>query len=400
MACQNAHELAISRCRLLTMRLLQLTTIPETLEAFLLPFAEHFRGLGWTVEAGAREAAQNARCVEAFDGVHDIGWSRNPLDPVNWRALRQVRRLVEGGAYDVVHVHTPVASFFTRLALRSQPTSSGLVYTAHGFHFHEGGNAVKNRVFAGLEKMAGRWTHELVVINRNDYYAALDLGIVDEARLSYVPGIGFDAEGFRKRSAEGQSPESIRDSIGVARDATLILMVAEFTPNKRQLDAVEAFSRLQGAGKRTQLVFVGAGSEQAAVRERARSLGVSDSVLFLGYRRDVPQLLSAADVLLLLSEREGLPVSVLEAMAVGVPVIGTDVRGTKDLLSEGAGLLVPVRDPDAVAAALRRVIERDPIFDEAVRTAAARLGEYSIRSVLASYEDIYSRAIKAAQAQR
>ena len=178
-------------------RLLVITTVPASLRGFLLPFAYHFRAKGWWVDAMAQGVSTCAECLEAFDQVWEVEWSRNPLDPQNLSvAPRQIREVLAQGRYDLVHVHTPVAAFVTRYALngfrkRGRPK---VIYTAHGFHFYRGGALTKNAIFLSLEKLAGRWTDYLVVINREDEVAAKRYRIVPTERVRYMPGIGVDAE--------------------------------------------------------------------------------------------------------------------------------------------------------------------------------------------------------------
>jgi len=376
------------------MRLLQVTTISETLEAFLLPFATHFRGMGWVVEAAARGATSNESCISAFDQVHDIGWSRSPLSTQNIRAEAEIHKLLDRGAYDIVHIHTPVASFVTRLGARRLQKKPVIVYTAHGFHFHDGANPALNFAYQSLERVAGPLTDELVVINKTDYEAALSLKLVPSEHLSFIPGTGFNVQAYVARSNEGPGRDQLRASLRVPRNDTMILMVAEFTANKRHLDAVEALARLRRDGRPTHLVLAGVGPSQAAVKKRVAKLGLTGLVHFLGFRRDVPQLLKASDALLLVSEREGLPRSVMEAMAVGVPVIGTAIRGVLDLLSEGAGILVPVRDVNAIANAMATVVSGGPEVNQLIKAALRRVDAYSLQTILASYEKVYERALK------
>lgn len=378
------------------MRILQVTTIPETLEAFLRPFASHFRGLGWTVDAAARGVTKSTADLGVFSAIHDISWSRNPLHPTNVRAYREVRSLLNQQRYDLVHVHTPVASFVARWAASRSRTRPAVVYTAHGFHFHAGGNPALNHAFAAAERIAGPWTDELVVINSTDYSAALKLRLVPPERLTLVPGIGFDSSAFLATTDSALSRADVLTEIGLPSTARVVLMVAEFTPNKRQLDAVEAFARLADA--RTHLLFVGVGPTMQSVRARVQELGLGGSVHFLGYRRDVSRLMAVAQALLLLSEREGLPRSVMEGMAVGVPVIGTDIRGVSDLLGDGGGVLVPVADVAAITVALADTLRAGPDVIRRITTAKSRLEAYSLDSVLAGYEEIYSRALESRRA--
>ena len=157
------------------MRLLIVTTVNNMMRDFLLPFARHYRALGWTVHGLARRDDTFAACAAAFDRLWGIGWSRNPWDVRNLLDNVQcLRRIVSREAYDLVHVHTPIAAFVTRFALRDMRARGEfrLIYTAHGFHFHKGAPALQNAAFLAMEKLAGRWTDYLVVINHEDEAAA------------------------------------------------------------------------------------------------------------------------------------------------------------------------------------------------------------------------------------
>ena len=229
-------------------KLLMVTTVPETLCAFLLPFAAHFRGRGWRVDALANGVSSVPACAEAFDQVWEVPWSRNPLQPGNfWTAPARVRQIVASEGYDIVHVHTPVASFVTRLALRSLRDAGNprVIYTAHGFHFYQGGPRLRGALFRKLEQWAGRWTDRLVVINREDEQAALRYGIVPPDRLRYMPGIGVDTRHYSAAAVSGADVARVRQELGLAAADRLILMVAELIPRKRPADALNALARLQ-----------------------------------------------------------------------------------------------------------------------------------------------------------
>ena len=152
------------------MRLLIVTTVNNMMRDFLLPFARHYRALGWTVHGLARRDDTFAACAAAFDRLWGIGWSRNPWDVRNLLNVQCLRRIVSREAYHLVHVHTPIAAFVTRFALRDMRARGEfrLIYTAHGFHFHKGAPALQNAAFLAMEKLAGRWTDYLVVINHED----------------------------------------------------------------------------------------------------------------------------------------------------------------------------------------------------------------------------------------
>src|SRR5690554_1919907 len=234
-------------------RLLIVASIPEMIEVFLLPYARHMRSLGWHVDGMAKGISESAACTEAFDFVHDINWSRSPLDPRNLFGVPgQIRQIVSAGEYDIVHVHSPVASVVTRFALRKKPRPA-VVYTAHGFHFVRDGSRVKNAVFRTVERIAGPWTDELIVINGEDADAAARLRLVPPEHLHHMPGIGVDLSEF---GAKPSDTTAAREELGLPLDVPLVLMIAEFIPRKRHEDAINAFTAVWGDAN---LLLVGKG---------------------------------------------------------------------------------------------------------------------------------------------
>lgn len=370
--------------------LLMVSTVPETLETSLIPIARHFRIQGWRVDAMARDVNQSAACVSAFHRCRSIPWSRNPLDPRNlFRAARIVRDLIEQGAYDIVHVHTAVAGFVTRLALRRRKAAvrPRVIYTAHGFHFYRGGSFWRNLVFRSLEKAAGRWTDALVVMNREDEEAARSFEIVPSGRIRFMPGTGLDTARYRPRAVLPEDVAKLRSELRLPPTEALFLMVAEFTPPKRHEDVLHALSRL--STRHAHLLLAGTGPLQEGLRDLATELGIQDRVHFLGFRRDIPVLLRASRALLLASEQEGLPRSVTEAMCMETPVIGVRVRGIEDLLEDECGLMIEKGDRSGLAWAMGQVLD-DP---EGARDMALRAREkverYDLTNIVQLHESLY-----------
>lgn len=388
-------------------KLLIVSSVPSTLTAFLLPYAEHFRGLGWQVDALTREGSSCARCRGAFDNVWDVAWSRHPLEPKNLlSAPATIRELVARQGYDIVHVHDPVAAFVTRFALRRHGSPHALLgagphallragpkvfYTAHGFHFFKGNHPLKNAIFLTLEKLAGRWTDQLIVINHQDEAAARRYRLVPEGRLHYLPGIGVDLAAYSAAQVTAEQVSAVRATLGLAAEAPLFLLVAEFNPGKRHRDALQALARLKHP--KAALAFAGIGPLMDEMKRLAAELGVAQRVHFLGYRHDIPALLKAASATLLPSEREGLPRSIMEAMAMGAPVIATPIRGVSELLAEGCGLLHAVGDVEGLAQAMAWVIAKPPEAAALAERARARVARYDIKPLLAAHEALYQRAL-------
>lgn len=359
-------------------KLLIATTIPATLRAFLLPYSDHFRALGWRVDCLSCGVSRDEICAAHFDKCFDIDWSRNPFSIANMPCPPQVREIIEREGYDIVHVHTPVAAFVTRFALRNIRKKIGakIVYTAHGFHFHKRGGKIKNFIFRSMEKIAARWTDKIIVMNDDDFEAARTF-YPSEAVVK-MNGIGLDLNYYSRKSTTGTSPLKLN------ADEKFFLYIAEFNSGKRHADLIKALRLIDD--KKYHIAFAGTGPLMDEMKKIAAELGVAENVHFLGFVPDVRPLIASATALLMPSEREGLPRSVMEAMALETLVIGADIRGTRDLLGEGCGILTPVGDIEALARAMRFCLTDT---EEIKQRALKKIQNYGIDALIKEHEKIY-----------
>jgi glycosyltransferase involved in cell wall biosynthesis len=209
--------------------------------------------------------------------------------------------------------------------------------------------------------------------------------------VRYIPGIGVDVRLFEP-APSASLRASIRRDLGVSDDAFMLTMVAELAPVKRHEHVLQALARVRD--DRVVIVFVGEGLLDAALRELADRLGVSDRVRWAGYRTDVPAILAASDAGLLASEREGLARSVLEAMAAGKPVIGTRTRGIADAIGPDAGWVVAKNDADALATAIEDASAHPEECSRKGALARSRVHEhFALTRIIADYEELYREAL-------
>jgi len=385
-------------------KLLIVATVSGTLSGFLLPYADHFRSQGWIVDGAAQGVTADPECHGHFDHLWEIKWSRNPWSWGNLKAGAQISDVVRRNCYDIVHVHTPVASFVTRLAVgvkhdleklrrvkTGDKTRPFLVYTAHGFHCHPRASLAEKILYCALEKLPARYTDALVVINREDERLARALRLASSGHVYYMPGIGIDLDTYSRRNVSISEVQALRLELGLAPTDHLFVIVAALMPGKRHQDAIRALSI---TGRRDfHLALAGVGPELERLRTLAAQLSVAERVHFLGRRSDVPQLLAAAAAFILPSEREGLPRSVLEAMAVGTPVIGTPIRGTRELLEEGAGILVEVGDAAALASAMQWVVDHPQESTALAERAHKRVRRYALERIISLHESLYEQLL-------
>ena len=204
------------------------------------------------------------------------------------------------------------------------------------------------------------------------------------AHLTVIPP-GIDMSRFAPADKS-----TARQRLGLAPDALLIGTTGRLVPVKGQAVLIDAFARLKATtgaigGRDVQLVVIGDGPERAALEARARDLGVATATHFLGLRADVPDILPALDVFCLPSFNEGLPRSILEAQAAGVPVVSSDVGGCKHAVCPTTGLLVPPNDPEQLAQALHDILAGP----DRTRKTRAFVDRYSLATTLAAYSRIF-----------
>jgi glycosyltransferase involved in cell wall biosynthesis len=370
--------------------LLIVATVAGTIKAFLAPYAAHFRSLGWRVDAAASGAPSDPRLRDSFDHVHELPLSRSLRDVRGLaRARRAIQQILETPP-DIVHVHTPIASFLTRFVVSRMPPARrpAVAYTAHGFHFHAGGRAVTNAAFLTAERLAGRWTDRLIVISDEDEAAARRHRIVPDRRLVRMPGIGLDTDHYAPSAVPAGSPARIRGQLGIAVDAPAFVIVGELNRNKRQADAIEALGVMQHPG--AHLLLAGMGRQRAALEAQARDAGAGDRIHFLGEIDDVRPVVRAATALLLPSRREGLARSIMEALSLEVPVIASTARGNRELLGDDSGLLYDTGDVRGLAGAMDWMLDHpDSRRQMGLRGRARMVERYGLRALIRMHETLY-----------
>lgn len=305
--------------------------------------------------------------------LHAIGSHRRPA-PGDTRSLLALLPLVR--AADVVHAHSSKAGFLARLAAVVQGRRGRCIFTPHGWSFWAADGA-EGRLYVWLERLAAHWCRTIVTLSRAERDAGVQAGVGHLDQYRIVPN-GVDVNRF----AGAWSPVPGR-----------ILMVGRLAAPKRPDLALRALARVRPRVPAAELHLAGGGPLEPEARALARELGIEDAVRFLGRRDDVPALLREAAVALLASDYEGSPLSVIEAMATGVPVVATAAGGVDELVADGTtGLLAPPRDADALGEALVRVLS-DPAAGPAMGAAGKRAAherlstERMVAETVALYEE-------------
>lgn len=329
------------------MKILYVTTISNTMEFF----PEHIKMMqakGNVVELACCMQRPFSSQVEGLGcKFHELAFSRNPLSPQNIKGYRMLRQLVKKEGYDLVHCHTPIAAACTRLACRSaRKKGLKVMYTAHGFHFFKGATLKNWLLFYPMEKLCAKYTDALITINKEDY--ALAQRKMKAKTVHYVPGVGIDVAKFANAKVNKNEK---REELGLPYNAFVLLSVGELNRNKNHEAIVRAMALLRNPA--IHYIIAGNGGRKEYLLRLAESLGISQNIHLLGFRRDIAELCKTADVFCFPSYREGLSVAVMEAMVSGLPVVCSDIRGNNDLIHpERGGYLCAPFSVEGFAAAI------------------------------------------------
>lgn len=366
------------------MKILYVTTVSMTMGFF----PEHVKMLlneGHSVEI-ATNCEQPVPAVYNTLGckVYDIPFSRSPFSKDNLKAYKMLKQLVETEHYDIVHTHTPNASMIARLACRKvRKQGTRVFYTAHGFHFFKGAPLKNWLMYYSVEKFCARYTDVLITINKEDYELAKKK--IHAKKVCYVPGVGIDLE--RIRSVQADRNE-MRKSMGVPEDCILLLSIGELNVNKNHQVVLKALAKLDN--KNVHYAIAGVGDQKDNLLNLAKELGIENQFHLLGYRTDALKLYRGADVFVFPSFREGLSVSMMEAMASGLPIVCSKIRGNVDLVENGkGGFLFTPTDEVALTDGLRKMIVDEILRENAGRNNTIAIEKFGLGKVLKDMKEIY-----------
>jgi glycosyltransferase involved in cell wall biosynthesis len=338
--------------------ILQVCAVDFTARHFLLPLMRAQRAAGFDVHlACAPGDYVSGLAAEGFP-VYPLPFERSFNLLAHARAYARLTRLLASRKFTVVHAHTPIAAIIARPAARRSGVPL-VLYTAHGFYFHEAMRPAVKRFHIWLERTAQRYADYLFTQSSEDLETAIREGIAPREEAMAI-GNGVDLERF---GADRFAPEilaKLRRELGLEdADGPIVIMIGRLVREKGYFEFLRAFAQVSKAYPAARAILVGEAlasdhdDSARAIRQEAAALGQGRSVIFTGLREDVPKILALGDIFCLPSWREGMPRSILEAMASGLPVVATDIRGSREEILDGkTGIMVPVRDSRTLAQAL------------------------------------------------
>lgn len=370
------------------MNILLVASVYRHLTAFHLPYIQYFQNEGYDVWASGMGEVDKG--ILEYLGVKcvDIPFSRSPLSSENIRAYKALKKLFRTTQFDLVHVHTPVAALLTRAAFRKSKQGK-IIYTAHGFHFYSSAPKQNWLIYYSAEKLAARWTDHLITINEEDYKNASKLLPIE--KISYVHGVGVE---IMSEILTENEKEFLKEQLGLSHGSVVISYVAELNNNKNHQFILRNWQLLKRNHPHLELLIIGTGENENELKNYVSKEQLS-GVHFLGFRRDVPRLLQISDVVTLLSHREGLPKSIMEAMAASIPCVVTNTRGLRDLIkSNENGFVVNHEDDNSLITAFSELAQSTELREKMGEYAKQLVEPFILDKVLQEYVTIYQKMLK------
>jgi len=369
-------------------KVLFVASVEAHLTGFHVPYLQYFKDKGYEVCTAARGTNE----IPCVDKHYSIPFERSPFKLKNIGCYSKLKKLINNEKFNVIHCHTPVASVLTRLAARkARRSGTVVVYTAHGFHFYKGAPKVAKQIFLTIEKWLSRFVDYLLTINQEDYEAIVKYKL-RPGKYFKIHGVGVDTTRFVQQSDENK--KACRQMNSIPDRSFVLIFAAEYCENKNQKMLFEAVRILKNKVPDVLLLLPGDGVLRSEYEKDIMAMGIDENVRLLGYRKDMETLLLTADAAVSSSKREGLPINIVEAMAVSLPVVATAVRGHIDLVKDAdSGFLVPVNDAEAMAGKLTFLYENPDKAHDMRQHALEAVKPYLLNHVILEMETVYDQII-------
>jgi glycosyltransferase involved in cell wall biosynthesis len=316
----------------------------------------------WVVTANKE---QTRRFEEAGATVVELGHWFYQIHPRDLLAFVQLFLLCRRERFDLVATHTSKGGFIGRLAAKLAGARH-IVHHAHGFAFRETQGRWTRRFYVLLERIAARACSVIVSVSEDHRRDAIRARVAAAEKIVTILN-GIDVDSFGRTSMQ-----EARQKLGLEGEDPLIGVANRLAPKKGMEHLIEAFRQIHECHPHVRLVLLGEGPSQTELERQARSTGFGDRIHFPGFRRNVPELLAAFDIIAQPSISEGLSLAILEAMAAGKPVVTCDIPGNREIITSGVnGILVPPSDPPALAMVIGSLLDNSPYARELAKTAQA-----------------------------
>lgn len=318
--------------------------------------------------------------------IHQIDFIRSPLDFRNIKAYRQLKKLVSTETFDIIHCNTPIGGLLGRLVGKRCKVKK-IIYEAHGFHFYKGAPILNWLIYYPIEKWLAHYTDTLITINQEDFcFASKKFHLRKNGKTYYVPGVGIDLSQFQE-----DVNSELRSSLGIHSNDIMIISAGDLVKRKNYKPAIKAIA--ETGMTNIKYCICGAGPQYKELVTYSKVLGIEGQIKFLGFRTDIIDLYRISDMFLLSTKQEGLPRSMMEAMACGLPCIASKVRGNIDLIVDGeGGYLCEVNNATMFANAIKTLANDLELRKRFGSANLKAIQKFNISEIINMLENLYRLA--------
>lgn len=311
--------------------------------------------------------------------TYQISINTSPLKPCNIKALKQIEKIITDEKIEAVICSTPIGGLLARLAAKKKNIKP-VIYAAHGFLFFNGAPLINRTVYKLEEVLLAHLTDVMITITEEDCQSAQNFKLRSGAKPYLIHGAGIEIG----KSVQIDREEK-RRKLQIDLNAFVIVSAGFLNKNKNHRVVIDAIAKMRDPS--VVYLICGDGEEKARLQSRAEKRGVSNQVRLLGYRTDMAEIMSASDVFVMPSFREGVPRSLLEAMDLGLPCVGSRTRGITELI-EDERWLCSSKNAGEFSKTLITLQKDNRLRDEIGEKNKQRVGPYSAACVQQEFYEI------------
>lgn len=369
-------------------KMLFISNIINRITNFSYPSIEAGQALGYEFHMAANFSGFQDDTAKYNVTIHHLDLARNPFQIKNMRAYKQLLNLIQEEKFDVIHCNTPVGGVLGRFCGKKAKVPK-VIYSAHGFHFYKGAPFVNRVLFRRAEMWMARCTDTIITLNKEDYEAAKRFKLRNNGKVYHIPGVGVDTNIYQNNEV---NKARLKESLGLKEEGIVLIAMGDLIRRKNYVSSIKAIKKADNKG--LHFLICGTGPELDSLKKLAKKLEIEDQIYFLGFRNDIKELLSVADIFLFTTYQEGLPRSMMEAMSAGLPCIASRVRGNVDLIAEGSGgFLYEPEDINGFANAINTLASDKKLRKSMSKHNLEAIKKFGIHNVKIEMKKIYEREL-------
>ena len=384
-------------------KILEVCAVDITVKDLLLPLIDKLEKEGYEVEIACSRGEETEILEKKGYVFKFVNIDRKVNLVSNFKSIIEIYKIVRKGKYDIVHVHTPAAGILGRVAAKLAATPL-IIYTAHGFYFHEGMSRTKYNIVLKIEKyLAKYFTDFIFTQSEEDGKTALENHFIDKNKILTISN-GVDTQGsFNPINIEIDKIDELYKEFNLERNDKIITFIGRLVQEKGVIDLLEAFNGANFNDEaKVKLLIVGDIEQSERDKDTIKKLekySDNPNVIFTGHRDDINSILYITDVFCLPSYREGMPRSIIEAMAMECAVVATDIRGSREEVIDGkTGFLVPVNSINNLSDKIKELAEDEKLLKK-MKNAGRRRAEklFDEKEIIEKQLEIFSRLLNPRQ---